>query len=168
MANHLRFASVLLLMPFVVGTHAQQGWDMEKQRSLEEMTTLRREIVNRRHPIFSGAEAGEFALNNSAVTSRVKLSYLGKRRQLSVARRRLLDGFALTYALNPPSVKGLSEEVLFREGDQEYWIPTKDKIISTIEERLKTGDEVMLYIDLAGAYRNIGEWEWVFTVNALA
>lgn len=168
MANKLRVASVLLLMSFVVGTHARQTWDYEKQRTLSEMITLRREIVNHRHPVFSGSEAGEFALNNSAVTSRVKLSYRGERRQLSVAKRRLLDGMARAFALNPAGMKDLVQEVLFREGDQEYWIPTKKEIISTLEERLKTGNEVMLYIDLVGAYRTKGKWEWVFTVNELA
>lgn len=168
MANNLRFASVLWLVSFVVSAHAQQVWDYEKQRTLEEMTTLRREILNRRHPIFSGSEAEEFALNNSAVTSRVKLRYMGERRELPVLKRRLLDGVAGSYALNPASVRGLVEEVLFKEGDQEYWIPTKKAIISALEERSKTGDEVILYIDLVGAYRTKGKWEWVFTVNWLA
>ena len=168
MAKHRRFASILLLMSFVVGTHAQQVWEYEKQRTLAEMTSLRREIVNRRHPIFSGADAGEFALNNSAVTSRVKLRYMGENRELPVAKRRLLAGMADAYALDPDGMRALVEEVLFKEGDQEYWIPTKKKIISVLEERLKTGDEVMLYIDLVGAYRTKGKWEWVFTVNELA
>lgn len=165
--NKLRVAAVLFMLLFAVVVHAQ-GWDYEKQRTLAEMITLRRVIIDHRHPVFSGAEAGEFALNNSAVTSRVKLGYLGKRRQLSFARRRLLDGMARTYALNPDFVKGLVEEVLYKESDKEYWIPTKKEIISTLEERMKTGDEVMLYIDLVGAYRNNGEWEWVFTANELA
>ena len=168
MAKHLRFAPVLLLMSFIVGTHAQQRWDYEKQRTLAEMTKLRREIVNRRHPVFSGSDAGDFALNNSAVTSRVKLRYMGERRVLAVSKRRLLDGMAGAYALDPASMRGLVEEVLFKEGDQEYWIPTKEKIISVLEETLKTGDEVMLYINLVGAYRTEGKWEWVFTVNELA
>jgi hypothetical protein len=167
MTNHLRFASFLLLVSFVVGTYGQQVWDYEKQRTLAEMTSLRREIVNHRHPIFSDSEAGDFALNNSAVTSRVKLRYMGEKRELSVAKRRLLAGMADSYALDPASTRALVEEVLFKEGDQEYWIPTKKRVISVLEERLKTGDEVMLYIDLVGAYRTKGKWEWVFTVNEL-
>jgi hypothetical protein len=71
MTNQLRVASVLLLMSLVVVNQAQ-SWDYEKQRTLTEMITLRREINGQRHPIFSGSEAGEFALNNRAVTSRVK------------------------------------------------------------------------------------------------
>ena len=168
MANHLRFATVLLVTSFIVGTHAQKGWDYEKQRTLAQMTTLRREIVNRRHPIFTASEAGEFALNNSAVTSRVKLTYMGEKRAVPVSKRRLLEGMAGSYALDPASMRGLVEEVLFKEGDQEYWIPTKKKIISVLEERLNTGDEVTLYIDLVGAYRTKGKWEWVFAVNEIA
>jgi hypothetical protein len=167
MAN-LKLAPVLLLMSFIAGTHAPQSWDYEKQRTLAEMTTLRREIVNRRHPIFTGSDAGDFALNNSAVTSRVKLTYMGERRAISVSKRRLLDGFARSYALNPADVSGLVEEVLFKEGDQEYWIPTKKKIISALEETFKRGNDVMLYIDLVGAYRTEGKWEWVFMVNEVA
>lgn len=168
MANHLRFAPVLLLLSFMVGTHAQQPWDYEKQRTLAEMSKLRREIVNRTHPVFSGSDAGDFALNNSAVTSRVKLRYMGEKRAIAAPKSRLLEGMAGAYALDPAGMKGLVTEVLFKEGDQEYWIPTKTEIISVFEKRLKSGDEVMLYIDLVGAFRTKGKWEWVFTVNQLA
>ena len=168
MAKHIKFALVLLLMLFMAVTHAQQVWDIEKQRTLAEMTKLRREIVNRRHPIFTSADAGDFALNNSAVTSRVKLKYMGERRAIPVSKRRLLEGMAGAYALDPPGIRSLAEEVLFKEGDQEYWIPAQKRTLSVIEDVLKIGAEEMFYIDLVGAYRTEGKWEWVFTVNEIA
>lgn len=166
MPSRLRVALVPLLMLLVVVTHAQ-SWDYEKQRTLREMIALRQAIIGHRHPIFSGSEAREFALNNSAVTSRVKLRYMGERRELPAASRRLLDGMARTFSLNPDGIKQLTEEVLFKEGDKEYWMPVKKEIISVLES-LRIGDEVTLYIDLVGAYRTAGEWKWVFTVNDLA
>jgi hypothetical protein len=166
MAYHVSIASALVLLSLVVVTHAQ-SWDYEKQRTLAEMMTLRRGIIGQRHPIFSDSEAGEFALNNSAVTSRVKLRYMGERRQISVAKRRLLAAVARTYALNPESTKQLAEEILFKEGNRQYWIPVRKEVFPAVE-RVKTGDEITLYIDLVGAYRTKGRWEWVFTVNDIA
>jgi hypothetical protein len=41
----------------------------------------------------------------------------------------------ITYALDPASMRDLTEEVLFREGDSEYWIPRKEKIIPFLSRR---------------------------------
>jgi hypothetical protein len=166
MTPRVRLVSALLLTSFVMVAHAQ-SWDYEKQRTLSEMISLRREILGKRHPAFIGSEAGEFALNNSAVTSRVKLRYMGEKRLISIARLRLLEGMSQAYSLNPESTKRLVVEMLFKEGDKEYWIPVKKEVISTLES-LKTGEEVMVYIDLVGTYRTKGEWDWVFTVNAIS
>jgi hypothetical protein len=165
MVSYLRIAALLLLF-FVVSNQAQV-WDYEKQRTLTEMITLRQEILNYKHPIFSGSEVGKFTLNNFAVTSRIQLSYLGKQRQIPTTKLQLLDAFARTLSLHPAAIKSLKEEVLFREGDKKYWIPLKKEIIAVLE-KLKTGDEVMFYIDLIGAYRTKDKWEWVFTINELA
>lgn len=74
---------------------------------------------------------------------------------------------ALTFSLNPAGIKRLTEEALFKEGDEEYWMPVRKEIVFVLE-RLRTANEVMLYVDLVGAYRTEGEWKWVFTVNELA
>lgn len=166
MNRHVRIAAALALISFAMGIQAQ-SWDYEKQRTLAEMIALRRGIIGQRHPIFSDSEARKFALNNSAVTSRVKLSYMGETRQISVAKRRLLAAMARTYALNPESTKQLAEEMLFKEGTRQYWIPVRKEVFPTVE-RVKTGDEITLHIDLVGAYRTNGKWEWVFTVNDIA
>jgi hypothetical protein len=61
-----------------------------------------------------------------------------------------------------PGVAGLyAEEVLFREGTRELWLPVQAPLPSRIEKELQPGDAADLQVLWAGAWRG----DCVFLVN---
>lgn len=56
-------------------------------------------------------------------------------------------------------------EFLFTETLIEYWLPIQNPLIQPLQEELKKGDEVTLYVSWVGARKESGKVDWVFFVN---
>ena len=153
-------AQALLCSSFI---QAQNEWDYIQLRTLAELISLREQITESTHPVLKGSEIGKYALNNSSVSSRVRLIVNGTARQIPMERKRLLELSAKTYAHDADFDKKFEIEMLFREGDKQYWIPVKTDVVAMLEKEGK-GKEVILLIELVGAYKAGDGWEWVFEV----
>jgi hypothetical protein len=56
-------------------------------------------------------------------------------------------------------------EYLYKEGEDEYWLPTQAPITKYFDKELKPGDKLDLYLISTGAYRNGGEIDCVLLVE---
>ena len=56
-------------------------------------------------------------------------------------------------------------EFLFTETLIEYWLPIQNPLIKPLQEELKKGDGVTLYVSWIGARKESGKVDWIFLVN---
>lgn len=54
---------------------------------------------------------------------------------------------------------------LFKECDNEYWIPVQKQVIPHFAKELKKGDMVSLFIVRVGGEKAKDRWDWLFIVN---
>src|SRR5262245_14919767 len=107
-------------------------------------------------------------LARDSFTSKVKVTYMGQSRAISPKRKEIISNWlTTTYGpkLMDEYVKLLDTEFLFTETLIEYWLPVQTPLIQPLQEELKKGDEVMLYVAWIGARKESGKVDWLFVVN---
>jgi hypothetical protein len=71
----------------------------------------------------------------------------------------------------PVSVVELFQtEVLFREGNKEYWLPVQKPLIDALKKEVKFGQAINAYVIFMGGAKLGGaklenRWEWLFAMN---
>lgn len=107
----------------------------------------------------------DFLIDARQVKSKSKVIYTGEVRKVGEKRMRFLKVWLESREL-PANVIGLlQEEARFREGDQEYWLPVRKKILDDMAGQLKKGDEIVIHTILAGGVPQADSVEWVFIVG---
>jgi hypothetical protein len=89
-------------------------------------------------------------------------------RSISPKRKELIkDWLTTTYGpkVRDEYLKLLDTEFLFTETLIEHWLPVQSPLIQPLQEELKKGDEVTLYVAWVGARKESGKVDWVFVVN---
>jgi hypothetical protein len=110
-------------------------------------------------------------LTRDSFPSRVNVTSTGRSRSISPKRKELIkDWLTTNYGLNRRDeyVKLFDTEFLFTETFVEYWLPVQSSLIQPLQEELKKGDEVTLYVAWVGASKESGKVDWVFLVNEFA
>jgi len=97
--------------------------------------------------------------------TRAKAFYLGKQRSLPKERAAFLDKYFLHFTKQSEFRKLFKSEILVREGEQEYWLSIQTDLLPSLQEEVKPGAEVELFITWLGAVRTSGKLEWIFTIN---
>jgi hypothetical protein len=62
-------------------------------------------------------------------------------------------------------VRLFDTEFLFTENLVEYWLPVQSPLIQHLQEVLRKGDDVTLYVAWVGAIKESSRLDWVFFVN---
>jgi len=66
----------------------------------------------------------------------------------------------------PVSVVELFQtEVLFREGNKEYWLPVQKPLIDALKKEVKLGQAINAYVIFMGGAKLENRWEWLFAMN---
>jgi len=97
--------------------------------------------------------------------SKVNVTYTGEVRTISSIRKEFIAAWAKTRTVHEEVVALFDEELLFKEGKTEYWLPVQRQVIPYFKEELKPGDSVELYLIWIGARRQFGVTDWIFLVN---
>jgi hypothetical protein len=91
--------------------------------------------------------------------SRVTVVYRGSARPLNAKTKAAISSWANRYAGNPESYTAVYEkEMLFSEGETEYWIPVRKDLIAEMEAKLKSNDKLDLLLIKLGHARTDGKW----------
>ena len=96
--------------------------------------------------------------------SRVKVTFLGKKRSLPKERALFLDKYFKTTG-QPEFRKLFKSEVLVKEGAREHWLPIQTDILPSFVEEVRPQTEVEVFVTWFGATRVAGKLEWVFSIN---
>ena len=107
-------------------------------------------------------------LTRDSFPSKVKVTYTGRSRSISPKRKELIKDWVTTiFGLErrDERLRLFDTEFLFTETLIEYWLPIQNPLIQPLQEELKKGDEVTLYVSWVGARKESGKVDWVFFVN---
>lgn len=131
-----------------------------KPRALKELETRQGEAGNR------GNKEETMIVTSEIVPSRVNATYTGSRKPIPEIKKEVLRQWARLYAGAPEFyTKPYETELLFLEGGKEHWLAVKKELIPLLEEQLKKGDAVDLYLIRVGAAKTSAEWELMLLVE---
>ena len=107
----------------------------------------------------------EFLIDSRQVKSKSKVIYTGEVRKAGEKKIRFLKLWLESRGL-PMNVIGLlQQEMRFREGGKDYWLPVRQKILEDMAGQVKKGDEIVIHTILAGGMPQADSVEWVFIVG---
>jgi hypothetical protein len=107
----------------------------------------------------------DYLFDGRQVKSKSKVVYTGDTRAVDSKKKRFLELWLETRRLSPKTLDLLLQEVRFREGDKDYWLPVRKKVLGDISAKLKNGDAVTIHTILAGGVVSGDSVEWVFIVG---
>ncbi len=91
--------------------------------------------------------------------SRVTVVYRGNARPLNAKTKAAISSWANRFAGNPESYTAVYEkEMLFTEGETEYWIAVRKDLITDLEAKLKSNDKLDLLLIKLGHVRAGDNW----------
>jgi hypothetical protein len=160
----------LALLTNFISAQCQDPWEKYQPRTLNQIIKNHASKVLDDPDIEMSFPGGSIAvLARYSFTSRVKVTYTGQSRSIPPKRKELIkDWLTTTYGskVRDDYVKLLDTEFLFTETLIEYWLPVQSVLIQALQEELKKGDEVTLYVAWVGARKKSGKVDWVFVDNA--
>jgi hypothetical protein len=154
---------VIAVMPSMASA---QGfpWDDFERRTLQEMVKIneREEGEN----IKRSPDQTQFVFRDAKLPSAVRATYTGESRPMSAERKKFVETWARSYFRNTGYANLYAAEFLFKEGNEDYWLPVQKDVAKYFSEELKKGDPVDLYLISPGGLRvNNGKTLWVFLVE---
>ena len=91
--------------------------------------------------------------------------YTGEKRPIPGKRKQFIADWAKTRQVGQETVDLFEEELLFKEGATEHWLPVQKQVIPFFARELNKGAAVELYLMWIGARTEDGATDWVFLVN---
>jgi hypothetical protein len=159
----------LAMVTSFISVQDQDPWKKYQPRTLDQVIKNHAAKVFEDPDIVMALPDGSTAvLTRDSFPSRVKVNYTGRSRSISQKRKELIkDWLTTTYGLEKREeyIKLWDTEFLFTETLIEYWLPVQTPLIHYLQEELKKGDEVTLYVAWIGARKESGKIDWLFGVN---
>lgn len=94
--------------------------------------------------------------------SQVRVKFMNKSRPFSADRKETFDLWKKTLAIDEKIVALYENEYLFKECNNEYWIPVQKQVAAFFPKELKEGDMISLFITRIGAKKINDNWDWLF------
>ena len=160
------FSLILFLFVLKPSIVSAQGfpWKDFERRTLPELikTNEREELENiRQFP-----DQNQFVFRGTTLPSAVQLTYTGESRQLSAERKKFIETWARSYYRNTGYANLYTAEYLFKDGNEDYWLPVQKGVAQYFVEELKKGEPVDLYLISPGGLRvDKGKTVWIFLVE---
>lgn len=120
-------------------------WEIFKPRTLKEVISITTKAVRPDDSMF---------LATNQLESKMPVTYTGKSRPILQARKDFISMWAGMLGHSKDYAELYQWEYLYKEGDDEYWLPTQAPITKYFDKELKEGDKMTLYLISIGAYRN--------------
>src|SRR2546427_2637014 len=142
----LIITAVMLFSGAVLKLQAQGfPWNEFERRTLKELVTINeKEDVEDQKRL---PNENRMIVRGKILSSVIRLSYTGKSRTLSPERKKFIELWAGSYFSQTPGYADHYEsEFLFKEGNDEYWLPVQKQVASYFPKELKKGDTVDVYL----------------------
>lgn len=136
-----------------------QGFPFEifKSRTLKEVISITTKAVRPDDSMF---------LAHTQLESKVEVVFTGQSRPLDDGRKTFIKTWVGALRSDQLGYAELYErEYLYKEGADEYWLPTSKPITKYFDKELKPGDKMDLYLISIGAFRSRGKIECVLLVE---
>ena len=105
-------------------------------------------------------EEEKVIVRGDILPSRVRVTYVGRTRLLPQIKKDVLDRWAQLYAGAPEHYTVPYEaELLFREGQRDYWVAVRKQSMTQFEKEVKKGRAVDLFLIRLGWAGTGNEWE---------
>jgi len=152
-----------------ISTQGQDSWKRYQPRTLDQIIKDHAaKVLDNPDILMSFPDGSTAVLTRDSFPSKVKVTYTGQSRSISPKRKELIKDWVTTiFGLEgrDERLKLFDTEFLFTETLIEYWLPIQNPLIQPLQEELKKGDEVTLYVSWVGARKESGKVDWVFFVN---
>jgi hypothetical protein len=119
-------------------------WEIFKARTLKEVTSITTKAVRPDDTMF---------LATTLLESKMEVAFTGQSRPILKARKDFISAWAGTFGQPPDYAARYQNEYLYKEGDDEYWLPTQAPVAKYFDKELKPGEKMTLYLISIGAYR---------------
>jgi hypothetical protein len=149
-------------------------WEKYQPQTLDQIIKHHAaKVLNDPDIVMSFPDGSTAVLTRDSFPSKVKVTYTGRSRSISQKRKELIKNWlTTTYGADREGALKIEEynklfdtEFLFTETLIEYWLPIQSSLAQALQEELKKGDEVTLYVAWVGARKESGKVDWVFLVN---
>jgi hypothetical protein len=143
------------------------GWERYEARTMDEVIAF-----HTKYGDLDEVDENEIHIEMSPVyqyPSRVLMTYGEEFREIGELRRMILTAQLAIFVPNFTEEQRnemYQEEVLFLDGEKEYWIPVQSQLVQFIHNELSEGDSIVIYIIYLGATKEEGEVKLLFSVNA--
>jgi hypothetical protein len=146
-------------------TAEKSSWDAYEPRTLQSIIDAHKDSVADLDNSSPGPN--KMLLSGDSFPSKVCLVYLGKSRSIAGKRKELLESWKKMLKEQVPEnlVEMFSTEMLFREGDREFWIAVQKPLLEPLSKEVKVGGPMNGYVIWMGAIRANDHWEWLFAMN---
>ena len=131
-------------------------WDIFKARTLKEVISITTKAVRPDDSMF---------LATNQLESKAQVTFTGKSRPILRARKDFISIWVGIFGKPKEYAELYEREYLYKEGDDEYWLPTETPITKYFDKELKPGDKMTLYLISIGAYRSEKEVDCVLLVE---
>jgi hypothetical protein len=120
-------------------------WEIFKARTLKEVISITTKAVRPDDSMF---------LAQNQLESKVEVVFTGKSRPIIKARKTFITmWFGMLRADQKDYADLYESEYLYKEGSDEYWLPTSKPITKYFDRELKPEDKMDLYLISIGAYQ---------------
>jgi hypothetical protein len=106
-----------------------------------------------------------FVMDRGQTKSKSKVIYTGQVRNVEELKIFLLEIWMKNRGLPPKATELFEHEMLFREGESEYWLPIRNEVFDKMAARWKEGDTVIIKTLLTGVMFRGSCTEWLFIVD---
>jgi hypothetical protein len=152
---------LVLLLAFLLGANSAYGQDSlgpkpKKARTLDDYKprTLKEVVAKGSDERSRGNKEETMIVHADILPSRVRVTFTGSSRPLPQIKREVLRQWARLYAGSLEHyTRRYETEMLFLENGIEHWLAVRKESLPHIEEALKQGEAVDLYLIRLGAAR---------------
>ena len=140
---------------------AQSSWDAYRPGTIGHIIELRDSSIH----ATPTNQLPTWIMPGNQFPTRAVVMYTGDSRPIDETRREIIRRWALSFGRDSSIAALYSREFLFKEGQQEFWLPVQDKVASFFPRELQPGRAVTLYVAWLGAYYAGRDITWAFVVN---
>lgn len=111
------------------------------------------------------SEKQELGFSADQVPTKVRVKYTGVIHPIPQTRKEMLYYWTKSYKVSPQYTSLFKQEMLFKEGSDDHWLPVQTQLIPFFRKELKNGDEVDLFTIWVGYRVTRESVDWLFLVN---
>jgi hypothetical protein len=118
-------------------------WESFTQRTLKELTDLTKKEFRSDDTMY---------FRTKLLETKSEVTFTGKSRPIDKGASTFLQMWSGMLGFPESYVQKYQREFLYKEGENEYWLPTQEPITKYFDKELKPGDKMMLYLVSTGAH----------------